>query len=68
VARSESYGSRVGHGGSKCLQKKQRALILFALFPLTAVDAANADVEFALSYKDKKLDPPEISAPPTRRS
>jgi plastocyanin len=30
-----------------------------ALAPITA----HADVEIALSYKDKKFDPPEISAP-----
>jgi plastocyanin len=32
---------------------------LVALAPI----AAHADVEIALSYKDKKFDPPEISAP-----
>ena len=39
------------------------ALALFALFSLAAVDVAYADVEIALSYKDKKFDPAEISAP-----
>ena len=32
---------------------------IVALAPI----AAHADVEIALSYKDKKFDPPEISAP-----
>jgi hypothetical protein len=39
------------------------ALVLVALFSLMAVNAARADVEIALSYKDKKFDPPEIGAP-----
>jgi hypothetical protein len=39
------------------------AALLFALFSFAVVDAARADVEIALSYKDKKFDPPEISAP-----
>ena len=42
---------------------KVTALVLFALFSLDAVNAARADVEISLSYKDKKFDPPEISAP-----
>jgi plastocyanin len=45
------------------LSGKAMALALFALFSLATVDAARADVEIALSYKDKKFDPPEISAP-----
>ena len=43
--------------------KKVTALVVFALFSLAAVGVACADVEIALSYKDKKFDPPEISAP-----
>jgi hypothetical protein len=43
--------------------KKVTALALFALFSLMAVNAARADVEIALTYKDKKFDPPEINAP-----
>ena len=43
--------------------KKVTALALLALFSLTAVNAARADAEIALSYKDKKFDPPEISVP-----
>ena len=43
--------------------KNVPALVLFAIFSLTAVNAASADIEIALSYKDKKFDPPEISAP-----
>ena len=43
--------------------KKVAALLVFALFSFSAVDAACADVEIALSYKDKKFDPSEISAP-----
>ncbi len=43
--------------------KKVTALVLFALFSLTAVSTAHADVEIALSYKDRKFDPPEINAP-----
>ena len=43
--------------------KKLAVLVLLALFSLAAGDAARADVEIALSYKDKKFDPPEISAP-----
>jgi plastocyanin len=43
--------------------KQARGLALFALFSLAAVDAARADVEIALSYKDRKFDPSEISAP-----
>jgi hypothetical protein len=39
------------------------APVLFALLSLAAVNAARADVEIALSYKDKKFDPPEIGAP-----
>jgi Cupredoxin-like domain len=42
---------------------KNAAVLLFALFSLAAVDAARADVEIALTYKDRKFDPPEISAP-----
>jgi hypothetical protein len=45
------------------LLKKIMAPVLFTLFSLIAVTAAYADVEIALSYKDKKFDPPEISAP-----
>jgi hypothetical protein len=45
------------------MSSKIAALILFAVFLLAAVDAARADVEIALSYKDKKFDPTEISAP-----
>src|ERR1700753_3650582 len=43
--------------------KKVTALVLFAILSLAAVDAASADIEIALSYKDKKFDPPEINAP-----
>jgi hypothetical protein len=43
--------------------KKGAAPALFALLSLAAVDAARADVEIALSYKDRKFDPPEIAAP-----
>ena len=43
--------------------KRVTALALFAIFSLAAIDGARADVEIALSYKDKKFDPPEISAP-----
>lgn len=43
--------------------KKVTALVVFTLFSLAAVGVACADVEIALSYKDKKFDPPEISAP-----
>jgi hypothetical protein len=42
---------------------KNVAVMLFALFPLAAVNAAAADVEIALNYKDRKFDPPEIGAP-----
>jgi plastocyanin len=42
---------------------KIAAVSLFALFSLTSVGVAHADVEIALSYKDKKFDPSEISAP-----
>jgi hypothetical protein len=42
------------------------ALVLIALSSFAAVDAARADVEIALSYKDKKFDPPEISVPANR--
>jgi cupredoxin-like protein len=45
------------------LLKKVTALVVFTLFSLAAVGVACADVEIALSYKDKKFDPPEISAP-----
>jgi hypothetical protein len=45
------------------LSKKAAALVLFVLFSLAPVNAAWADVEIALSYKDKKFDPPEIGAP-----
>jgi Cupredoxin-like domain len=40
-------------------------LIMFTLASLAAVNAARADnpIEIALSYKDKKFDPPEINAP-----
>jgi Cupredoxin-like domain len=39
--------------------------IMFTIASLAAVGAARAEnaVEIALSYKDKKFDPPEISAP-----
>ena len=39
--------------------------ITFTLASLAAVGAARAEnaIEIALSYKDKKFDPPEISAP-----
>lgn len=43
--------------------RKVTALILFALFSFAAVSVARADVEIALTYKDRKFDPPEISAP-----
>jgi hypothetical protein len=43
--------------------EKLTTLVLFAIFSLTAVNTARADVEIALSYKDKKFDPPEIAAP-----
>jgi cupredoxin-like protein len=43
--------------------KNVTALVVFVLFSLAAVGVACADVEIALSYKDKKFDPPEISAP-----
>ena len=43
--------------------KKVAALVLFAMFSLAAVNIARADVEVALSYKDRKFDPPEINAP-----
>ena len=42
---------------------KVTILVLFGLFSFAAVDAARADIEIALSYKDKKFDPPEINAP-----
>jgi hypothetical protein len=42
---------------------KIAAVSLFALFSLTSVGVAHADVEIALSYKDKKFDPAEVSAP-----
>jgi Cupredoxin-like domain len=42
---------------------KATAIVLFALFSFAAVDAAYADVEIALSYKDKKFDPAELNAP-----
>jgi Cupredoxin-like domain len=42
---------------------KNAAVFLFALFSLAAVDVARADIEIALTYKDKKFDPPEINAP-----
>jgi plastocyanin len=45
------------------LSRKAAAIVVFAFASLTAADAARADVEIALSYKDKKFDPPEISAP-----
>ena len=45
------------------LSGKAAAPVLFALLSLAAVGAAYADVEISLSYKDKKFDPPEISAP-----
>jgi hypothetical protein len=47
------------------LSKKATALVLFAFASLTAVNAAHAEnsIEIPLSYKDKKFDPPEISAP-----
>jgi len=45
------------------LSKNVTGLVLSALFSLTAVNIARADAEIALSYKDKKFDPPEISAP-----
>ena len=43
--------------------RKIAALILFALFSFAAAGVARADVEIALTYKDRKFDPPEISAP-----
>jgi hypothetical protein len=51
--------------GIMSLSKKATALVLFALASLTAVNAAHAEnsIEIPLSYKDKKFDPPEISAP-----
>jgi hypothetical protein len=45
------------------LSGKITALVVFALFSLAAVEPVRADVEIALSYKDKKFDPPEVSAP-----
>ena len=45
------------------MSSKPTTLALFALFSLAVVGAARADVEIALSYRDKKFDPPEISAP-----
>lgn|SRR5215813_3287557 len=40
-------------------------LVIFSLASLAAVGAARAEntIEIALSYKDKKFDPPEINAP-----
>ncbi len=43
--------------------KNVAALVLFGLFSLAGIHAARADVEIALSYKDKKFDPPEVGAP-----
>jgi hypothetical protein len=44
---------------------KASIFIMFTIASLAAVGAARAEnaVEIALSYKDKKFDPPEISAP-----
>jgi Cupredoxin-like domain len=44
---------------------KASMLIMFTIASLAAVGAARAEntIEIALSYKDKKFDPPEISAP-----
>jgi Cupredoxin-like domain len=40
-------------------------LLMFSLASLAAIGAARAEnaIEVALSYKDKKFDPPEINAP-----
>jgi hypothetical protein len=47
------------------LPKNAMALALLALLSLIPVNAAHVDnaVEIALSYRDKKFDPPEINAP-----
>jgi Cupredoxin-like domain len=44
---------------------KASMLIMFTIASLAAVGAARAEntIEIALSYKDKKFDPPEINAP-----
>jgi hypothetical protein len=44
---------------------KASMLIMFTIASLAAVGAARAGntIEIALSYKDKKFDPPEINAP-----
>src|SRR5579871_3198440 len=49
-------------GGSFMLSRLVLIASVAALVVLAPI-AAHADVEIALSYKDKKFDPPEISAP-----
>jgi len=49
-------------GGSIMLSRLVLSASVAAIVALAPI-AAHADVEIALSYKDKKFDPPEISAP-----
>ena len=56
-------GSLVDHGGANVFLRKTNGACSVRALSLDAVNAARADVEISLSYKDKKFDPPEISAP-----
>jgi Cupredoxin-like domain len=49
-------------GGSIMLSRLVLSASVAAIVALAPI-AAHADVEIALSYKDKKFDPPEIGAP-----
>jgi Cupredoxin-like domain len=49
-------------GGSIMLSRLVLSASVAAIGALAPI-AAHADVEIALSYKDKKFDPPEIGAP-----
>ena len=49
-------------GGSIMLSRLVLSASVAAIVALAPI-AAHADIEIALSYKDKKFDPPEVSAP-----